>query len=99
MYRSIEDAPPALRERILEAVEGPNAETIYIANQEAYEQIIEKAGEAPPELRDRDTNLAGRPSSKLDHRLSRNARRAILAIFGGIAGLWALWAALIQIGK
>ena len=41
IFRSLDDLPPALRERVIETIEGPNSETVLIANQAAYERIVE----------------------------------------------------------
>ena len=105
VYRSIQDAPAELRDRIREAIEGPDARTILIANQEVYDQIL-KQGEtsnleqehgpgAPPVASvARAESLNAR-----DRRLPVDARRVLIVMFAAIAALWTIWAVLIQIGR
>ncbi len=105
VYRSIEDAPAELRDRIREAIEGPDARTILIANQEVYEQILtedesshfeeEHGIEVAPAA-----SVAGPESPKTrDRRLPVGARRVLIVIFAAIPALWTIWAVLIQIGR
>ena len=95
VFRSIEDVPPELREEIREALSGPNAETIYIANQEACKLIQEHQA----------TSLPGEESAG-EQRLQSHARRfavrrqtVLAVVFPTISALALLWLFLIQIGK
>ena len=105
VYRSIQDAPEELRARIREAIEGPDARTILIANQEVYDQILnegetsnleqEHGSGAPPVASvTRAESLHSR-----DRRLPPGARRVLIVMFAAIAALWTIWAVLIQIGR
>jgi ferric-dicitrate binding protein FerR (iron transport regulator) len=50
VYRSLEDVPTDLQKEIRKTLEGPNSDTIYIANQEAYERIKELTHELPGKI-------------------------------------------------
>lgn len=47
LYHSIEDVPPELRQIVKQTLEGPNSETVLIANQEAYERLSRQFRELP----------------------------------------------------
>jgi hypothetical protein len=47
LYHSIEDVPPELRQIVKQTLEGPNSETVLIANQEAYERLSQQFRELP----------------------------------------------------
>jgi hypothetical protein len=51
IFRSVEDAPPEVREAMRRALEGPHAETILIANQEVYERLLKESPNLPRDLR------------------------------------------------
>ena len=93
VYRSIEDVPTDLRDEIQEALAGPNTETIYIANQQAYERIKEhqsskRGGGAFSEV----------PSPAPTGRF-RGWRMALAASFLTTSALALLWLWLILGGK
>ncbi len=94
VYRSFDEVPAALREEIHEALSGPNTETIYIANQEAYERIKQHrasklgAGE-----------FGELPSPPAIRRFSISWKMALAAGFSTTAALALLWLWLILSGK
>jgi hypothetical protein len=101
LYESIEETPPELREKIADAVNGPESQTILIANQKAYDQIADGGEELPEELRRLKPAL-------LRHRASTERENVSLAdsnwkrlLGGGLAAiilLWALWLWAIRSG-
>ncbi len=108
VYRSIRDAPADLRDRIREAIEGPDARTILITNQEAYDEILKEGDESSFDM---EYESAATPPSAVtevvradvrnedDRRLPIGARRVLITMFAAIAALWTIWALLIQIGR
>ena len=107
VYRSIQDAPVEMRDRIREAIEGPDARTILITNQEAYDEILKEgeessfderheAGVTPSPVAD---VVRAEALSENDRRLPLGARRVLITMFTAIAALWTIWALLIQIGR
>ena len=108
VYRSIEDAPVELRDRIREAVEGPNVRTILIANQEVCDQILtedetsnvdeEHSSDTPPVVASVASVARAESLHAADRPLPMGARRVLLVIFASIAALGTIWAVLIQIG-
>lgn len=88
IFRSLDDLPPALRERVIETIEGPNSETVLIANQAAYERIVEGG---------RKAQQAEGPSVIFETPQRSNAlstRHWVIGAGGAILALWAafLWA-------
>lgn len=53
VYRSLEEIPEGIRRQIRQALNGPNAETIVIADQGGREQIFQVIQDLPPHLRKR----------------------------------------------
>ena len=96
-YRSIQDAPPELRERIKEVIQGPDSETFFIANQEAG-RLFTKPKEAPANYRNAGLEVS-RNESGAGHQLTPSARRVLAAMFSAIGALWLIWALLTQIDK
>ena len=93
-YRSIEDAPEQMRERIRKAIDGPHSQTILIANQEAYDHIVEQRaapGARPFDAFRRGVRRAGRASRRADAAPPAIGWRALL--FGGLGAIAVLWAA------
>ena len=94
LYESLEGAPPELREKIVASINGPDSQTILIANQKAYDQIAEGDEELPEELQRLKPAL-------LRHRASADGPRIVQAdvrwkpLLGGGVGvifvLWAIW--------
>ena len=96
VYRSLEDVPPALRNKITDTLSGPDSETIVIANQEAYERVFRDAAELPEQMR-RVEPIVVAP------KVARTGKASDwrLPLFGGFAvifAFWAIWLWLIQSG-
>ncbi|MBI1357241.1 MAG: hypothetical protein GC160_23115 [Acidobacteria bacterium] len=97
VYRSLDEIPGGLREQVRETIAGPRSQTILIANQEAYDQILRGVPDLPPEMRKFQPALLrqrGRVGSKGD-------RHWKMLLFGGFTAiflLWALWIWSIRSG-
>ena len=98
VYHSLEEVPASLREKIRETLEGPNAETVLIANQEAYDQIIRKIRDLPPAMQpwkaaaEAAAEAAKKPRT-LDWRL------ALAGILSALVAMWVFWIWLIEAGR
>ena len=88
-FRSVEELPWELKREIKKALEGPNTETIYIANQAAYERIGELA---------REQEQTKRPSTEEDDRFHRH-RLAIAAVGAALSAAAVTWIVLTLFGK
>lgn len=98
VYRSIEEAPPELRDKIRKVLGGPNVETILIANQEAYDQIAERLRDLAPEMPpSRRRSFRLRPGA--GGRVPASWRIALAIGLSGISVLSLIWFLLIQTGK
>ena len=87
-FRSVEELPSELREEIEKALEGPDTETLYIANQAAYERIGELT-------RERQDSESATEEKQLFHR-----KRQALATLGALLSAAALtWVVLTLFGK
>jgi len=93
LYRSLEEAPPEMRDKIVEALNGEDSQTILIANQKAYDQIADGGEELPEELRRlKPALLRHREGQETRAPQSDGSWRRLLA--GGVAlivVLWAMW--------
>lgn len=104
LYRSVDDIPEALRDRMKIAIEGSNSQTILIANQEAYRRISNDSSQLPPEIQRLRPALMGERPARVNRarRPPRGSDREWkIALVGGLAaivGLWALWLWAIQTG-
>ena len=97
-YRSIQDAPPELRERIRDVMQGPDSETIFIAHPEAYDRLFKTSKEVPANYRNVEME-ADRTESDPNRQLTPSAKHILALMFSAIAALWLIWAVLIQIGR
>jgi len=88
IFRSLDELPPALRERVVETIEGPNCETVLIANQAAYDRIADGARKA--EQADETSIITDTPQC----RKTFSTRHWVIGAAGAILALWAafLWA-------
>lgn len=100
VYRSLDDLPKGLQQRARNSLEGPNARTILIANQEAYDRISRDVGELPPEMQRLRSSLLSR-RSKRGVSVRGADREWKVILFSGltaIVALWAFWLWSIQSG-
>ena len=51
VYHTLEEIPPAMREKIRQALSGPDSETIVIADERGREYIYKAVAGLPPELK------------------------------------------------
>lgn len=100
IYHSIEDVPEELRQLVKRTLEGPNSQTVLIANQEAYERLEVQFRELPagmePVAREvverRQHSIAWRPEKwRLWTWVAAGAVSVPLA-------LWLMWTWLIRNG-
>lgn len=93
IYRSLEELPDGLREKARAALEGPNADTILIADPEAYERIVNSDEELPAGLqRFRTSANAERPGEGPSTSGADHQWKVILGIgIVAIVSLWAIW--------
>ena len=100
LYQSLEDVPPEMRDKIVESLEGPESQTILIANQKAYDQIADGGEELPDELRRlKPALLRHRESQEPNAVESDGSWKRLLA--GGvllIVVIWAMWIWAIRSG-
>lgn len=102
IYRSLDEIPEPLRDRVRLTLEGPNADTILIADAAAYDRIINSGEELPAELQrfrapQRIEGRSGKPA--LDDARAHREWKIVLAVGGGfILSLWALWLWAVQSG-
>ena len=100
VYRSFDEVPAALREEIREALSGPNTETIYIANQEAYERIKQhQASKSKSRSKLGAGEFGEQPSPPATRRFSINWKMALAAGLSTLSALALLWLWLILNGK
>ena len=87
-FRSVEELPSELKKEIKKALEGPDTETLYIANQAAYERIGELTWQ-------RQDSESGVEEKQLFHR-----KRQALATLGALLSAAALtWVVLTLFDK
>lgn len=90
IYGSLEETPASLREQIEKTVAGPRAQTILIANQEAYDHILRGTPGLPPEMQKFQPALLRQRSAKAAAG-PVNWKRLAFGGFAAIFTLWALW--------
>ncbi len=100
LYGSLEEAPAEIREKVVDSLNGPDSQTILIANQKAYDQIADGEDELPEELRRLKPALL-RHRETLEPRVvpSDSSWKRLLA--GGVLAivlLWAMWLWALQSG-
>lgn len=109
VYRSIEDVPEELRDRIEQSVDGPASQTILIANQEAFDHIQSDSPELPDQLQRIRRALSGEPVAPKNPNVRPPAPQRTtepdvdwrILLGGGlaaIAALWSLWIWSIRSG-
>lgn len=87
-FRSVEELPSELKKEIKKALEGPDTETLYIANQAAYERIGELTWQ-------RQDSESGVEEKQFFHR-----KRQVLATLGALLSAAALtWVVLTLFDK
>lgn len=94
VYHSIEDVPPELRQIVMQTLEGPNSETVLIANQEAYERLNQQFRELPNGLEE----VTDKPDPDANRRQARIWAWAVAGSLLSVGSLWLAWVFLIQNG-
>ena len=89
-FRSVDEIPMGLRREIKQALEGPDSETIYIANQAAYKHIEELTQQ-------RQETQAASPATERD--LSRGQRLAWAALGAALSAATLTWILLTLLNK
>jgi hypothetical protein len=104
VYRSLDEVPEESRDTVRKCLEGPNAQTILIANPEAYERIAEGVRDLPEEMRRLEPRILShkRHAARTKFRRQRGSDMEWkIALVGGsllILSLWGLWLWAIRIG-
>jgi hypothetical protein len=96
-YHSIDDVPSELRQVVKQALEGPNSQTVLIANQEAYERLNEQLRELPAGLQE----LARATAEQREEQKGGASRLWKWAVAGSLSALlllWLLWVWIIRSG-
>jgi hypothetical protein len=92
-YHSIEDVPPELRQLVRQTLDGPNSQTVLIANQEAYERLNEQFRELPGGL---EEPLRREAESRENQRALRLWKWAVGGSLSVLLTLWLLWVWVIR---
>jgi hypothetical protein len=95
LYHSIEDVPPELRQIVMQTLEGPNSETVLIANQEAYDRLSQQFRDLPNGLEQVTRQPEEDPAKQQASRIWKWAVGGSLLL---IPSLWLAWVYLIQSG-
>ena len=88
-FQSVAELPRELKQEIKKALDGPDTETIYIANQAAYERIGELVREQEESKRE--------PYEEEHH--SHRKRLALAALGAALSAAALTWIALTLLGK
>ena len=92
VYYSLDEVPPEVRRKIQQALQGPDAETIVIADERGREQIFQVIRGLPPHVQKKvlaAIRLAEPPANPL----SRNARLYLLGAALSLLAffIWWIW--------
>jgi len=98
VYRSVEDVPLILRQKLLECTRGMNSATILIADKQGREELVRALQGRPSEVQCRLVeNIRSRQPEKQPSEEKRAAKwpvqlwlEALLPVAAG-ATLWVLW--------
>jgi hypothetical protein len=93
VYHSMEDVPPELRTILKRTLEGPNSETVLIANQEAYERLNQQITDLPAGLEELARSVAEQRENQGPPRLWKWAVGGSLSL---LLTLWLLWTWIIR---
>ncbi len=94
VYRSLDELPQPLQTKARASLEGPNARTILIANQEAYNRISRDIGDLPPEMQRLRPSVLRQSSEKARKSMRGSDLEWKILLFGGLAsilGFWGFW--------
>ena len=86
VFQSVEDLPPSLRRQLQQAISGPDAETIVIADERGREQLFQVINGLPPQVQKKvlaSIRLAAPPSSPI----KQVTLRRLLLLLAGLAVL------------
>jgi hypothetical protein len=91
IYASLAEIPPELRDQLRKAIEGPDSETILIADPAGRERILAAIRRLPPEAQKRVlAAIRDLPAAPL-RRITPSARLILLAAgLSALAG-WLIW--------
>lgn len=93
VYHSIEEVPDELRQVVKLTLEGPNSQTVLIANQEAYERLNQQFRELPAGLEEFAKSVTER---REDNNAMRLWKWAVAGSLSLILALWLLWVFVIR---
>lgn len=90
IYGSLNEVPEELRSTIDKTVAGPRSQTILIANQEAYDHILQGTPGLPPEMQKFQPALL-RQRTRSGGVSPRQWKALAIGGFAAIFTLWAFW--------
>jgi hypothetical protein len=96
LYTSLEQVPPEIRRQLRRAIEGPDSETILIADERGREQILQAIMRLPPDvqkkvraaIRGLPEEMSGKPPAP---RFSTAVRLGLALLALALMVLWLLW--------
>ncbi|MBI3666957.1 MAG: hypothetical protein HY236_12190 [Acidobacteria bacterium] len=94
VYHSLDEIPPETRQKLRQALNSPEAETIIIADEQGRERIFQAIRGLPPPLQKKLMAVLGAAPSPPPSRPSRNVhilRIALAAAAGASVALLLLW--------
>lgn len=93
LYESLENVPAEMRDKVVDALNGPDSQTILIANQNAYDRIADGGEELPEGLRRLKPALLRR--RELHEPEASDASKGWQRLLAGgvfaIVALWVMW--------
>lgn len=92
-YHSIEDVPAELRQVVKLTLEGPNSQTVLIANQEAYERLNVQFRELPAGIEEVARSVT---ETRQDQSALRLWKWAVAGSLSLLLMLWLLWVWVIR---
>ena len=94
VYHSLEDVPPELRSLLKQTLEGPNSDTILIANQEAYDRLSRQFQTLPTQIDDLSPAKMREAGRKAAQQLWK---WGVGGALGSALVLWLAWLWITQI--
>ena len=92
VFHSLEEVPPEIREKLRKAIQGPDSETILIADEMGREQIFQAIARLPAEMQKKvlaSIRLTG--SARLVSGRAQALRWIVPAAAAALLALWLAW--------
>ena len=92
VYRSLNEIPPETRQKLRQAINSPEAETIVIADEQGRERIFQAITRLPPQLQKKlMAALRSSPPPPQPSPAARGLRVGLAAAAGAAVALFLLW--------